>query len=132
MDEAIRQLVRKRAQNRCEYCRLPQSAYLPRFHVEHIRAESHQGSDDPDNLCLACPRCNRQKGPNLSAYDPLTDDLVPLYNPRTDSWNDHFVSRDEWIDGITQIGRATVELLKMNEEQRQRVRWYLLQHGELD
>jgi 5-methylcytosine-specific restriction endonuclease McrA len=132
MDEATRQLVRTRAEQRCEYCRLPQSAYLPRFHVEHIRAESHGGCDDPDNLCLACPRCNRQKGPNLSAHDPVTDELVPLFNPRTDIWSDHFTYRDEWIDGRTKIGRATVHLLKMNEEQRRRVRWHLQQHGELE
>lgn len=131
MDESLRQLVKDRAGDRCEYCRLPQHAYLPRFHVEHIRARSHQGTDDPENLALACPRCNRQKGPNLSAYDPVTKQLVPLFNPRTDKWEVHFVSQGEQIEGLTETGRATVELLKMNEEERRILRRYLRQQDEM-
>ncbi len=131
MDESIRQFVRTRAHDCCEYCRLPQYAYLPRFHVEHIRARSHQGADDPDNLALACPRCNRQKGPNLSAYDPDTTRLVPLFNPRTNAWKDHFVFRGIHIDGLTDTGRATVELLKMNQEERLALRRHLNELGEL-
>jgi hypothetical protein len=83
MDEAIRQLVCDRAGNRCEYCLLPQK-YAPvvRFHVEHIRARQHGGDDAPANRALACPHCNRFKGPNLTSFDPETDALVPLFNPR--------------------------------------------------
>src|SRR4051794_18394911 len=32
-------------------------------HVEHIVARQHGGADDPDNLALACNRCNASKGP---------------------------------------------------------------------
>jgi hypothetical protein len=56
MDAATRRLVRQRAQDRCEYCRMPQSAapFLT-FHVEHIQARQHIKDDSPDNLALACP-----------------------------------------------------------------------------
>ena len=131
MDEPLRQFVRTRADNLCEYCRLPQHCYPARFHVEHIRARSHQGSNDSDNLALACPRCNRQKGTNLSAYDPATEQLVPLFNPRTDLWKEHFSFRDEWIHGLTDKGRATITLLRMNEEQRLLLRRHLLERGEI-
>jgi hypothetical protein len=30
------------------------------------------GSDDPDNLALACHHCNLHKGPNLAGVDPRT------------------------------------------------------------
>ena len=62
MDAATREFVRGRASGRCEYCGLPQSA-VPffTFHIEHIRARQHQGSDDPSNLALACPDCNAKK-----------------------------------------------------------------------
>jgi hypothetical protein len=36
IDETLRQFVRRRAGDRCEYCRLPQHAVDGRFHVEHI------------------------------------------------------------------------------------------------
>jgi 5-methylcytosine-specific restriction endonuclease McrA len=67
MDAALRKFVRERANGRCEYCMLPQEAvpYFT-FHVEHIRARQHQGSDEPSNLALACPDCNAKKGPNRS------------------------------------------------------------------
>jgi HNH endonuclease len=115
MDTATRNLVRTRAANRCEYCGLPQSA-LPysTFHVEHIRAKQHSGTDEPDNLALACDRCNHRKGPNLSGIDPDTDQIVPLFNPRRDVHAEHFTFRGMYIIGLTAIGRATVEVLAMN------------------
>ena len=82
MDASLRDLVRRRAANRCEYCRLPQ-AYAPivRFHVEHIRARQHEGGDDAENLSLACPRCNAYKGPNLTSIDPQTRRSCPFSTP---------------------------------------------------
>ena len=86
MEAAIRDLVRRRAGNRCEYCGLPQSAvpHAP-FHVEHVVARQHGGSDDPVNLALACDRCNLHKGPNLSGIDPEADATVSLFHPRNDA-----------------------------------------------
>lgn len=71
MDAGTRRMVRQRASDCCEYCRLPQEAApVAAFQVEHIRAKQHHGDDSPANLALACPRCNLFKGPNLSAIDP--------------------------------------------------------------
>jgi HNH endonuclease len=133
MDEAIRQFVRDRAGNRYEYCLLPQSyAVVVRFHIEHLRARQHGGDDTPANLALACPHCNRFKGPNLTSFDPETDELVPLFNPRTQSWQEHFALDDIIIVGLTPIGRATVRLLHMNAEDRLKVRAVLKERGELE
>ena len=87
MDEQLRQTVRERADHRCEYCCLPQDAE-PFFvyHVEHIVARQHGGSDDNENLALACYHCNAHKGPNLSALDPESGALVRLFNPRLDKF----------------------------------------------
>ena len=76
MDAATRELVRRRANGRCEYCRLPQDAapYFT-FHVEHIRARQHGGGDDPSNLGLACPDCNAKKGPNVATISPQSGAL---------------------------------------------------------
>jgi 5-methylcytosine-specific restriction endonuclease McrA len=115
MDATIRNFVRDRAGNRCEYCGLPQSAipYLT-FPIDHIRAQQHGGSDDPSNLALACGHCNAHKGPNLSGIDPETDQTVELFNPRKDNWSEHFAVRGIYITGLTPKGRATVAVLAMN------------------
>jgi 5-methylcytosine-specific restriction endonuclease McrA len=132
MDAATRQLVRHRADNRCEYCLLPHAvAPLFAFHIEHIRAKQHGGDDVPINLALACPDCNRFKGPNLSAVDPKSNEVVPLFNPRKQSWDDHFLWRGARIVGRTATGRATVRILNMNQEERVEMREELLARGEL-
>jgi len=83
MEASLRELVRRRATHRCEYCHLPQAAapFLT-FHIEHIRARQHGGDDDSSNLALACPDCNAHKGPNLTSVDPETEQVVALFNPR--------------------------------------------------
>src|SRR5437016_5238040 len=81
-----------------------------RFHIEHIRSQQHEGGDHPDNLALACPNCNWNKGPNIAAVDPETQTVVPLFNPRTDRWQDNFALFGVRIEGSTAIGRATVRL----------------------
>ncbi len=123
MDRATRRLVRDRAVDRCEYCRLPQEALpLLTFHVEHITAKQHGGSDDADNLAFACHHCNLHKGPNLPGIDPEMGEIVRLFHPRRDAWIDHFASRGAWIVGITPIGRTTVRTLAMNDAEAMEAR----------
>ena len=86
----IAQDVRERAGHRCEYCHMPQSALRLRFPIDHIVAQQHRGPTALDNLALCCGRCNRYKGPNLSSIDPVTNQMVFLFNPRTDVWSEHF------------------------------------------
>src|SRR5688572_18618303 len=101
MDEAVRQLVRQRASDRCEYCRLPQHAapYVA-FHVEHIRARQHQGDDNPLNLAWSCPDCNAKKGPNLATVSADTGNLIALFNPRLHAWEEHFAMVGPEIIGL--------------------------------
>ena len=131
MHAATRREVRERAQHRCEYCHLPQSAapFLT-FHVEHIQASQHVHDDSLDNLCLACPHCNLNKGPNLTTLDPGTRQLIPLFNPRKHIWEEHFRFVDARIEGRTATGEATARLLKMNAEDQVEVRTALMLRGE--
>lgn len=122
--------IRRRARDSCEYCCLPQRASLLPHHVDHIIASQHQGSDDESNLCLCCLRCNLKKGPNIAAVDPTTGDIARLFHPRTQSWSEHFSLDEEgMLRGLTPEGRATVQLLEMNEAERVRLRLILLQQG---
>ena len=129
MDATVRDLVRRRAGDRCEYCRLRQE-HLPfsTFHVEHIIPRKHGGTDDLSNLALACDRCNASKGSNLTGIDPATGALIPLFNPRVHAWDDHFVLSDVTIIGVTAIGRTTVRVLNINDARRLRLRAMLKQY----
>jgi hypothetical protein len=98
--------------------------------MEHIIAKQHGGSEEPGNLALACHRCNLRKGPNLTGIDPLTNELVALFNPRRDQWQDHFRIRIVRIEGTTSIARATVQVLAMNDARRLDLRQELLGRGE--
>lgn len=133
MSPQLRLLVRDRADNRCEYCRLRQE-HLPfvTFQIEHIRARQHGGLNDETNLALACDRCNAHKGPNLSGIDPETDEMVELFNPREQAWEEHFERQGMLLVGRTSIGRATVQVLNMNEPRRVQLRQELLKEGVLD
>ena len=132
MDPTVREFVRRRASNACEYCRIPQQAtpVIP-FHVEHIVSRQHGGTDEPGCLALACDRCNAYKGPNLTSIDPDTGELVALFNARQDVWRDHFVLREGQIVGLTPTGRATVRLLNMNATRRVELRLEWLKEADL-
>jgi hypothetical protein len=123
MDSRTREFVRRRASDRCEYCGLPEAAApFFAFHIEHIRARQHQGDDDLTNLALACPDCNAKKGPNLATISPDSGQLIELFNPRIHVWSEHFTFVGAEVVGRTDIGRATVQLLDMNEDERVIVR----------
>ena len=131
MDAATRDLVRQRARERCEYCRLRQEHEHDQatFHVEHVVAKQHGGRDDPSNLAFACIHCNLFKGPNIAGLDPDTAQVAPLFNPRRDVWADHFALRGPLIVGLTPVGRTTVYVLAMNARPQLDLRADLLQLG---
>lgn len=114
MTDDLRRRIRRRARNRCEYCRLPQAAMRPRHQIEHIIAIQHGGDDDPSNLALACMHCNLRKGPNIAGRDPLTSELTRLFHPRQDRWRDHFAWSGATLVGPAPIGRTTIQVLAIN------------------
>jgi 5-methylcytosine-specific restriction endonuclease McrA len=123
MTPRIRRRVRERADSRCEYCAFhEQDIPLWPFHLDHIIAGQHSGTDDMANLAWACQRCNLFKGTNLSAVDPDSTQVVRLFNPRTDRWERHFAAQKDRIVGVTPTGRATAHLLQMNSPERRELR----------
>lgn len=114
--KAVRRRVAEAAGYRCGYCLTSQEIVGPLLEIDHLIPEALGGSSDETNLWMACPYCNGAKAARIDAIDPQTGQAVPLFNPRLDRWADHFVWADggALIDGITPVGRATVEALKMN------------------
>jgi hypothetical protein len=118
ISQELRQNVVKRAGERCEYCHFPLRASLLSFEMEHIIAEKHGGSNEVDNIALACPYCNRFKGSDLGSLDPETGLLTPFFNPRTQNWDDHFQLDRAIIVPLTPEGRVTVTILQFNHPER--------------
>ena len=116
---ALRSAVAIRAQQRCEYCQLPEEYSFSSYEVDHIIAEQHGGETELKNLSYACMICNRKKGPNLTSIDPQTDEITILFNPRTQQWSEHFhLNKNGTLTGQTAAGRTTISLLKLNDSER--------------
>lgn len=129
LPESVRAQVRLRAEKRCEYCRLPEGFSFYSHQVDHIISIKHKGSSDLNNLAWACFDCNNAKGSDIAAYDEETGQLVPLFNPRTQKWDEHFRLDAGTIIGITSCGRATVSFLNLNRDELVRTRRDLIEIG---
>jgi hypothetical protein len=108
--------VAHRAAHRCEYCRAPEAIFNFPFEVEHVVPISRAGTNDEENLALACRACNLHKADSITAVDRLTQTATPLFHPRRDRWDDHFAVDLETsvIYGRTAVGRVTIICLQMN------------------
>ena len=62
--------------------------------------------------------CNRLKGSDIASIAPRSGQLVRLFNPRTDRWNDHFVIDGAVIKPLSDIGEVTSALLGLNRPDR--------------
>lgn len=93
INEATRQTVRERANYLCEYCHSPERLSANRFTVDHLIPKSLSGSDDLNNLALACRRCNERRYNFVAGIDPETKEIVPIFNPRQQNWKEHLSGR---------------------------------------
>ena len=118
ISEKIRSEVITRANYRCEYCQTNSRLIGMPLVMEHILPKAAAGGDESENLAASCYRCNEFKGAKTHAIDPQTSQLATLFNPRKQSWQEHFnwVNGGTHIAGITPTGRATVIALRLNND----------------
>lgn len=129
ISKAQQQYVAERANHRCEYCLLHQEHGAKKHELDHIVPRKHGGSDDTNNLAWTCFQSNRYKGSEVAAYDPETGQLIPLFNPRTQSWHAHFSLESGTIVPLTAVARVTILILQLNRPGRILVRQILTQEG---
>lgn len=128
---ALRRDVRERAGDCCEYCRLAETSGIITFVIDHVIAEKHGGEMISENLCLSCYRCNSYKGSDISSVDwSANGQIVSLYNPRQQKWDDNFKLHNALIQPLTGSGRVTVSLLRLNEPERIEERELLITLGD--
>ena len=116
--------VRKRAAGLCEYCHTIEAwQYVP-FTIDHVTLVSLGGKNTSENLALACFHCNSKKSSATEALDSETGESVPLYHPRRDKWNTHFIWSQDGLRliALSATGRATLDKLKLNRERVLRIR----------
>lgn len=123
--------IAARAGHSCEYCLAPEAIFNFPFEVEHIIPPRHGGGDTDDNLALSCRACNLHKGAGIAHQDPLTREATRLFHPRTDLWSDHFRIDLEFleIEGVSAVGRASVDRLVMNAAEQVEARRLWLRLG---
>lgn len=126
ISSSLRQLVIERSQGCCEYCLIHQNFSLYSHEVDHIIAVKHGGKTSPENLALSCLPCNRHKGSDFVTLELNTGDIIPLFNPRLQIWDENFILKNAEIIGITSIGQATSRLLIFNSLNRVRSRQLLI------
>ena len=106
---------------------------VARFPIDHVMPRKSGGLTELGNLCLACPHCNAIKWAHTEGLDPVTGRYEPLYNPRTQSWAEHFrwslLHDSPIIEGVTPVGRATINRLHLNHSDMVAIRRLLLQLG---
>ncbi len=116
VSDALRARVRAQARNRCGYCQSLQQYVLGLLEVDHITPKARDGTDEEENLWLACRMCNSCKGTQTHGRDPVSGRRVRLFNPRRQDWSRHFLWSEDGtrIIGRTACGRATVVALQLN------------------
>jgi len=129
-DAVVRQVVRLRARDVCEYCLQPT---VGQFQVDHVipaalwsdymagrlnaaiqPIENRRGPDHLDNLAWCCPFCN--VGKSQRVVYRVGARTMRLFDPRYNLWTDHFTFTNHYlfIAGVTPIGVATQRALGFN------------------
>lgn len=119
MTPKLRDTVKKRAQNCCEYCCSQARFSMQPFAVEHIVPQSKGGETTLGNLAWSCQGCNNYKYNKTEALDTISGKRVPLYNPRKQRWRFHYAWNYDCslMIGLTATGRATIEALRINRQE---------------
>ena len=126
----LRRQITEAADNCCEYCCVPQAVAFASYHIDHIISEKQGGETAFSNLALACRLCNLSKGSSIAAWHEFREALIRLYNPRKDSWYNHFEFRPSGlIVPRTEIGHGTIKVLNLNDVNRVQARGVFIDTG---
>jgi HNH endonuclease len=126
ISDQLRADVARRAGLRCEYCRIHETDAGFPHQVDHVVSRKHGGNSTFDNLAYACILCNRYKGSDIASVNTKTGEVVRLFHPRHDRWEDHFRFDANLIEPLTDTARVTVRLLRLNASERVAERRLLL------
>jgi 5-methylcytosine-specific restriction endonuclease McrA len=118
ISQKIKDKIRLLADNRCGYCLCRQEYVWDILEIDHIFPLAKGGKVSEENLWLICSSCNGAKYNKTEAFDSITENTVPIFNPRTQIWHEHFSwsKNGTKIIGKTAVGRATITAVNLNRE----------------
>ena len=125
VSERLRREVADRAYRVCEYCLVHEQDTFWGCQVDHIISRKHGGPTEAENLAWAGATCNNTKGTDLGERVGQPPGLVRLFHPRSDRWSQCFQLLGVRIEPANPVGEATVKLLQLNHDSRQRERQML-------
>ena len=114
----LRRFIQSRARSLCEYCLIQQSDTYLGCQVDHVISEKHGGTTEEENLAFACTFCNRAKGSDIGSVSPISGEFIRFYNPRRDTWSEHFQLVASRIETVSEIGEVTAAILGFNKLER--------------
>ncbi len=128
----LRRQIRARFAAHCAYCQTPEALTVATFEIDHILPRIAGGDTESENLCLACPSCNRYKSDRQTGAASAMGQSVALFHPQHQQWSEHFTwsSDSSEIIALTPTGQATIETLRMNRSQLMRLRRLWARMGE--
>jgi hypothetical protein len=129
---ALQAKVREKFGNCCAYCQTAEALTAMTFEFEHRYPLALGGKTVFENLCFACPSCNRAKGERVKVVDPDSGQQVPMFHPHQQVWLEHFGWNTDGtiMIGKTATGRGTIEALHMNRASLVRMREMWVMFGE--
>ena len=83
--------------------------------IDHIISLKHGVKTELNNLAYACFACNNTKGSDIGTMLLPARIFIRLYNPRIDNWHVHFEMENGFIYDKTDIAKATIKVLSLNE-----------------
>jgi hypothetical protein len=125
----LRRLIVTRAESICEYCLVAEDDTFFGCEADHVISEKHGGKTAEDNLAYACVFCNQFKGSDVGSIHWETNSFIRFFNPRTDTWSDHFKLKGFLIEPLTPIGAVTARILAFNSGERMLERKTLQEMG---
>jgi hypothetical protein len=131
--QAFRDYVRNDFCHRCAYCLIAEwlAAGVENFELDHFRPKSRfpEKKQDFYNLFYACHPCNMLKHDSWPPED-LEARGITFVDLCQDDFQTHFkLLEDGTWDGITESGRYTIEILRLNREHLVLVRRFLKKLG---
>jgi HNH endonuclease len=118
ISDSLKKRVIQRANGRCEYCLMGNDVSFIPHQIDHIISLKHEGLTSFDNLAYACFSCNNNKGSDVGTMLLPNKIFIRFFNPRIDIWIEHFELENGVIYAQSDIAKATIKLLKMNEIDR--------------
>jgi len=122
VSEQLRRQVAERAYHVCEYRLIHEDDTLLRLPGGPHHQPQARGPTEPANLAWASACWNNNKGSDLGTLVGDPPQLVRLFHPRTDRWDQCFHLNGIRIEAAQPAGEATVKLLQLNHDTRLRER----------